>query len=286
MEKKALGKGIGALFEGAAPETMAAATGDYAPNAVIEIDLDAIVPNRFQPRRDFDDRGIDELAASLKANGLLQPVIVRANRDGGYELIAGERRWRAAQRAGLRRLPAIVRAATEQQLAVWALIENLQRQDLNAIEAARAYRRLADEFHLTQDEIARQVGKDRSTITNILRLLNLPEEVQALVITGQLDLGHAKALLSLNEARTQLQTARVVATRQLSVRATEALVRRLQQPRPRRGAVVADTAALQERLRRRLGARVQLVAARKGGRIVIHYFDATDLERLLELLQS
>jgi ParB family chromosome partitioning protein len=278
MEKKALGKGLNALFEQAPPAI------DVPQAPAVQIRLDEIVPNRYQPRRDFDEAALEQLAQSLKDNGVLQPIAVRPHPMGGYELIAGERRWRAAQRAGLAVIPAVVRPATDQQLALWALVENLQREDLNPIEAARAYRRLIDEFRLTQEEVARQVGKDRSTVANLLRLLGLPDELQRALAGGALDVGHAKALLALSDARQQLRAAQRVMRRGLSVRATEGLVARLQQPRAAKANGNVELAALEERLRRRLGTKAQILAGRSGGRIVIHYYDGTDLGRLIDLL--
>ncbi len=217
--RPALGKGLSALIPDA-PEPVRTGT--------MEVDVDLLSPNDHQPRLTMDDARLEELAQSIKANGIIQPILVR--RDGAaYRIIAGERRWRAAQRAGLQRVPVIVRDVSQgdKQLLELALIENLQRENLNPVDEALAYQRLADEFSLTQDQIAAAVGKDRSSVANFMRLLKLPEEIRGDLAAGVLSTGHARALLPLSDAAAQRQAAREVISRGLSVRETEALAKRL-----------------------------------------------------------
>src|SRR5512141_849365 len=217
MQKQALGKGLGALI----PDLSALDDKERKALGITEIDLDKIIPNEYQPRKLFDDEKLKELAASLREQGVIQPVIVH-KAGSGYELIAGERRWRAARLAGLKTIPALVKEATKRELMEMALIENIQREDLNALEAAEAYKRLQDEFKLTQEDLAQRVGKERSTVTNSLRVLGLPKEVKQRIATGALSMGHAKALLSLERVRDQIQTAATIVSKGLSVREAEA----------------------------------------------------------------
>jgi ParB family chromosome partitioning protein len=283
MEKRpALGKGLSALIPDA-PE----------PRAIqVEVDVDRITPNTFQPRAGMDDARLDELARSIKANGIIQPIVVRRMGDR-FEIIAGERRWRAALKAGLSRVPVVVReveAGQEQSVLEMALIENIQREDLNPIDEAHAYRRLTDEFHLTQDEIAAAVGKDRATVANFLRLLKLPEEVRAKVAAGHLSMGHARALLGLGDEEDQRRTARDVIARSLSVRETESLVKKAADlakappvaPQPPHADV--HTRAAEERLRFLLGTRVRIVRHGTHGRIEIDFGSEQELIRIFEQL--
>ena len=233
----------------------------------------------------MDEAKIDELARSIRANGIIQPIVVRRV-DGGYEIIAGERRWRASQRAGLLKVPVVVRDIPEDRLLAVALIENIQREDLNPIEEAAAYRRLADEYHLTQEQIADAVGKERSSVANFLRLLKLPQEVRANVGSGALSMGHARALLGLGDEAAQLRAGRDVITKNLSVRETEALVKKIAQPAPGTPAEEKDvhTRAAEERLRFVLGTRVRISRTRKGGAIEIDFTSEDELNRIYELL--
>jgi ParB family chromosome partitioning protein len=291
MEKRsALGKGLSALI----PDAPAAA----APvPGVTELDIDRLAPNEYQPRIDMDDARLDELAASIKANGVIQPIVVR--RDGqGFRIIAGERRWRAARKAGLARVPVVVKDLAgddaRQKVLEMALVENIQREDLNAIDEAKAYRRLADEFALTQDAIATAVGKDRATVANTMRLLKLPIEVQGDVASATLSMGHARALLALPGDSSQLHLAREVKTRGLSVRETEALVKRvlegdsLESPPERRAAAVQQpdvhTRAAEDKLKLQLGTRVRIKRRGKGGRIEIEFANENELIRIYEAL--
>ena len=278
VEKRpALGRGLSALI----PDSPAPAAADRS----LDVDTDLLRPNRFQPRTHMDDERIEDLARSIRANGIIQPIIVRRV-DGGFEIIAGERRWRAAQRAGLLKVPVVVREIPEERLLAVALIENIQRQDLNPIEEGQAYRRLADEFHLTQDEIADAVGKDRSSIANYVRLLRLPQEVRSNVASGALSMGHARALLAITDDAAQLQLARDVVTGNLSVRETEALIRRVQQPPVPTAEIPKDvhTRAAEDKLRLSLGTRVSIVRRRKGGRIEIEFGNEDELQRIYEYL--
>ena len=279
-KRPALGRGLSALI----PET------PERPAAPMELDLDLLTPNRYQPRGDVEDPRLDELARSITASGVIQPILVRQLAAGAYEIVAGERRWRAAQRAGLLRIPVVVRDVPEDKLLELAVVENIQREDLNPIEEATAYKRLADEYHLTQDEMAAAVGKDRSSVANYIRLLNLPAEVRAGVAARSLSMGHARALLGLPDAAAQRGAAREVVARDLSVRETEALVRKLTgvtggSPRPATPAPTdVHTRAAEEKLRFGLGTRVRIVRKGKGGRIEIEFTSEAELQRLYERL--
>ena len=284
MEKKALGKGLEALLPGGGQKVAAASAA--GGSEVEQLPVEHIMPNRYQPRKEFAESDLAELADSVKQNGVLQPVLVRRKGDGLYELIAGERRLRAAKLAGLKSIPAVIRNSSDEQAMELALVENLQRKDLNPMEAARAYHRLVNEFGLTQDAVAQRIGKDRSSIANIVRLVNLPNEIQGLMESGQLTTGHAKVLLGLTRPELQLKLARQIVESQLSVRQAEQLVTRLgratkgRRPAKRTGAYTD----LEERLQRHLGTRVSIVAGRSGGKIVLDYFTSEDLDRLVEKL--
>jgi ParB family transcriptional regulator, chromosome partitioning protein len=289
MEKRqALGKGLSALI----PE-MPEVRRDASPT---EVDVDRIVPNEHQPRQHFEDARLDELARSIKANGVIQPIVVRKV-DDGYRIIAGERRWRAAQRAGLTRVPVVVKqveAGADAQLLEMALIENIQREDLNPIDEAAAYERLSSDFSMTQEEIAAAVGKDRSSVANHMRLLKLPQEVRAEVATGRLSMGHARALIAIGDEASQRQIARDVIARNLSVRETEALVKRAANDPaagPRRPPVAppapdVHTRAAEDKLRLTLGTRVRINRKGKGGRIEIDFGNEDELQRLYSALTT
>jgi ParB family chromosome partitioning protein len=283
--RPALGKGLSALIPDM-PEP--------ARPGVLEVDIDLISPNEHQPRLQIDDARLDELAASVRDNGFIQPILVR--RTGPtYRIIAGERRWRAAQRAGLHKVPVVVRdvaESSEQQLLELALIENIQRENLNPVDEATAYQRLADQFHLTQDQIAAAVGKDRSSVANFMRLLKLPQEVRADLAAGALTMGHARALLSLSDDAAQRQAAREVISRGLSVRDTELFVKKLLAPPAsddgpaRRAAPEHDvhTRAAEDRLRFALGTKVRIVRRVRGGAIQIDFTSEAELNRIYEQL--
>jgi ParB family chromosome partitioning protein len=279
-KRQALGRGLSALIPDAPPIAAPVSTGKP-----LELDIDRLVPNHFQPRVHIDDQRLEELSQSIRANGVIQPIIVR-RRDDRYEIIAGERRWRAAQRAGMLRVPVVVRDLPDEKLLEVALIENLQREDLNAVEEARAYQRLSAEFHMTQEQIAAAVGKDRSTIANVLRLLKLPEDVLSLLSGGDLTMGHARALLGLEDGAALRRAAREVVDKRLSVRDAELLVRRLAAPLAgkREREVDPNTRAAEERLRFTLGTRVRILRKGSGGKIEIDYASEDELQRLFELL--
>jgi ParB family transcriptional regulator, chromosome partitioning protein len=284
MEKRsALGKGLSALIPDV-PEPPRQGT--------FEIDIDLLSPNEEQPRVQMDDARLDELTQSIKANGIIQPILVRRS-GNAYRIIAGERRWRAAQRAGLLRVPVVVRdvpAGSEKQLLELALVENIQRENLNPVDEALAYQRLADNYALTQDQIAAAVGKDRSSVANYLRLLKLPEEVRGSLVAGALSMGHARALLALTDPAVQRQAAREVIARSLSVRDTEALVKKLGSPAAPRTAKAepagtdVHTRAAEDRLRFALGTKVRIVRRGQGGTIEIDFGSEAELNRIYEQL--
>jgi ParB family transcriptional regulator, chromosome partitioning protein len=277
--KHGLGRGLGALLGpslSATPE---------APSAgVQELAIDTIVANPRQPRKSFDNSALQDLSASLKRSGVLQPVVVRRHGQQ-FQIVVGERRWRAAQMAGLTHIPAVVREVTDAETLELALVENLLREDLNPMEEAEAYERLLTEFSWTQEELGQRVGKDRSSVANCLRLLKLPELIQADLRAGRLTMGHARALLSLPSTADQLKLREQILAHSWSVRATEEGVQRKQRITPRRmGRRSADLAALEDALRQALATRVRLVGNERAGRIEIVYTSAEDLERLSELI--
>jgi ParB family chromosome partitioning protein len=277
--KNVLGRGLKALI----PE----AAGKGGDLRVTLIPIGQIAPNPGQPRKKFSPEALEELTASIRDRGVLQPILVRRS-VSGYELIAGERRWRAATQAGLVEIPAIVKEAGREDSLAIALIENVQREDLNPIEAAGAYHTLAEQFGLSQDDVARLVGKDRTSVANYLRLLKLPLAIQEDVSEGRLSMGHARALLALPERHRQVAARDTVIARGLSVRATEDLIRSLTRerasPASQRKASDPNVAAIEDDLRRRLGTKVALTTRGAGGAITISYHSPEELERLLEIL--
>jgi ParB family transcriptional regulator, chromosome partitioning protein len=257
------------------------------PAASVELPISAIRHNPYQPRKSVEQSDLAELAASIAEHGVLQPILVTHSAEG-YQLIAGERRLRAAQLAGLERIPALVRSADEGAQLAWALIENLQRSDLNALEQAGAFRRLVDEFGLTHEDVGARVGKSRSAVANTLRLLDLDERVQAALTASQITEGHARALAGLSDAALQVEALSQVLSSGLSVRQTEELVRRSIKgtPKSRRSASArpADVERLERGLREALATKVTLSTGRKGGKITIEYYTQEELERLYEQL--
>jgi ParB family transcriptional regulator, chromosome partitioning protein len=282
MEKKALGRGLDALLPSIKSVPMP------EPPDVQHLRVDAIVPNRYQPRQTFSPHELAELTASLKQSGLLQPILVRRKGDGIYELISGERRWRAAKEAGLETIQAVIRNCGDEESVVLALIENLQRADLNPMEMARAYHRMMNEFALTQDIIARRVGCERSSIANIVRLIHLPSEIQQLIEMNQLSIGHAKVILSLPGQNDQIRVARLVVSKVLSVRETEKLLESSPVAKKRGTKELPRTpiSDVEERLQKRLGTKVIIQKGKRGGKIVIHYFSPPELDGILETLLS
>ncbi|WP_186002142.1 ParB/RepB/Spo0J family partition protein [Corallococcus sp. Z5C101001] len=287
-QKRALGRGLSALIPQAAP----AAPAPTAPSkaGVLKLAIESIHRDSLQPRRHFDESKLHELTESIKAQGLLQPILVRKDGDG-YKIIAGERRWRASQAAGLKEIPAIVREVTEAQSFELALVENLQRADLNPIEEADGYKRLVEEFKLTQEQVAQRVGKERSTVANALRLLALPPDVKDMVADGSLSMGHARALLGVPRLPELQNLARQVTEKKLSVRDTERLVQQGRSTKKDAGKpapkVSPQVKALTEELQRRLGTKVRLSEKSPGkGTLEVDFFSYDDLDRLLKLLRK
>lgn len=273
-KRKALGKGLSALL----PEPASAPAGGLK-----EVPLDRLEPNPYQPRSSMDPARLAELSASIRETGLVQPILVR-RRGERFQIIAGERRWRAAQAAGLATIPVTVREVPDAQVLELALVENVQREELTALEEAQAFARLQSEFHLTQEEIARRVGRERSTIANTMRLLRLPREVRELVGAGRLDAGHARALLALAQAEDQVALGQEAARRGLSVREVERRVARARAPRTSGPRKDANTRAAEERLRSSLGTRVEIARRGRGGTLRIAFSSESELQRLFELL--
>ena len=280
MEKKALGRGLDALLPATKPASM-----PELPE-VQHLRVDAIVPNRYQPRQTFSPQELAELTASLKQSGMLQPVLVRRKGDGMYELISGERRWRAAKEAGLETIQAVIRNCGDEESVVLALVENLQRADLNPMEMARAYHRMMNEFGLTQDIIAQRISCERSSIANVVRLMHLPSEIQQLIETNQLSMGHAKVILGLPGQNEQLRVSQLVVSKALSVRDTEKLVESspVAKKRGTKELQRRPWSDVEERLQKRLGTKVIIQKGRRGGKIVIHYFSPPELDGILEKL--
>lgn len=289
QQKRALGRGLSALLPSAQAEKETAPRASAA-GGVSKLPIEAIKRDAHQPRKQFDEAQLKQLADSIKQQGILQPVLVR--KDGSsYRLIAGERRWRAAQLAGLKELPAIVRDVTEREAFELALVENLQRSDLNPIEEAEGYRRLVDEFRLTQDQVATKVGKERSTVANALRLLALPDEVKGMLRSGTLDMGHARALLGVPRIPELVSLARQVADGKLSVRETERLVKGKKESGggsdKKKPSQSREAKTLIEELQRRLGTKVRL-RERGGGKgtLEIEFFSYVDLDRICNLIRK
>lgn len=284
MSRKVLGRGLSALL---GEETTTSNNEEY-----LELDLDLIEPNADQPRRSFNNENLDDLAQSIKANGIVQPIIVR-RKGSKFQLVAGERRWRAAQKAGLQKIPAIIKVIADDKLLELALIENIQRQELNAIEEAKAYKNLIDTVGLTQEMIAERVGKNRTVITTFLRLLRLPDDIQKMLEEEKITAGHARALLMTENESYQRQIAKKVIELSLSVRETEKAVKRVGkeslqvvEKKEFNKKKDANMKAAETKLRRRLGTQVQIISDGKGtgGKIEIEYYSESDLDRLYQLL--
>lgn len=288
MNRKALGRGLSALLgESSNPES-------ESKEGFVEIDIDLITPNAEQPRTRFTESNLDELAQSIKVNGVVQPILVR-KRGNGYELVAGERRWRASQRAGLTKIPAVVKDISDDKVLELALVENIQRQELNAIEEAKAYRKLIDSIGLTQEMVASRVGKDRTFIANYLRLLRLPDDIQGLVSEEKISVGHARALLMADNPDVQRRVAQSIIEMSLSVRETEKAVKRINrgdtqvtgktEVKPK---LDANYKAAETKLRRKFGTQVRIIPDGRGtgGKIELEYFGEADLDRLYQLMLS
>jgi len=281
-KRKALGKGLSALIPDAEPQK------EGGRKDFFTLDVEEITPLRYQPRRDFDAEKIAELSASIKEKGIIQPLIVRESEDG-YELIAGERRLRAAIKAGLKQVPVVIKDVSDSEALQIALIENIQREDLNPIEEAMVYQRLINEFELTQDEMAQKVGKDRTTVTNSLRLLTLPEPVKEDLVRGLITTGHARALLSLPDSKSIIKARDIIIAKGMSVRETEALAKRTKEDERK---VEKDKVAdpylldLEDELTRAIGTKVKISVRGKGGKIEIEYYSQEELERIAEIIRS
>jgi len=283
MNRQALGKGIEALI----PDFEKGVPSDETSSGTSTLLIDEIVPNRLQPRQHFDDEKFNELERSIREHGVLQPVVVQKNAKG-YELIVGERRWRASKKAGLKKIPSIIREVTDTESLELALIENLNRQDLNPIEEAEAYERLAKDFGLTQEKISQRMGKSREAVANALRLLKLPRQVREDMISGGLTMGHGRALLGLNSEKDIDALRKKIIRHTLSVRETEAQVSRLKQPQEnstnnrkiQKGIFVKK---LEMELERKLGTKVEITPSQKGGKVLIRYYSDDDLERIRTL---
>ncbi len=285
MTRRALGRGLSALL----PDSPATLNEE-----MLEVDVNCIEPNTFQPRTHFDEAKLEELAQSIRVNGVIQPLLVRRIGADRYELIAGERRWRAAQRASLQQVPVIIRVIPDDKMLELALIENIQRQELNAIEEALAYKRLIETLNLTQEMVAQRVGRDRTYITNYLRLLRLPDSLQQLVEQEKLSMGHARALLGIEDPVLQTRVANNIIERGMSVRETERTIRQIIDGKGLNSKTVpgqierddANLMAAESKLRRRLGTHVKLIPSHtgKGGKIEVEYYSDNDLHRLYQLI--
>jgi ParB family chromosome partitioning protein len=281
LKKSGLGKGMAALLQ------VTEATDEGSSYFLCPIEK--IRPNRNQPRKHFAPEKLEELAASIREKGVIQPLVV-TKKDGFFEIIAGERRWRASQKAGLREIPVVIREASADAVLELALIENIQRQDLNAIEEAQAYRSLVEQFGISQEDVAKRVGKNRTTVTNALRLLKLPDEVQRDIVEERLSMGHARALLALESPDLIDKARHEIIHRQLSVRGAEDLVRRLKSnphPAPKKRLQQPDLlmSALEEQLQKRFQSRVAIhMIGTKGGKLEIHFSDSDELTRIIDLL--
>ncbi len=283
-KKRGLGRGLDALLGGASVSAMQEEAAKVDTRELQQLPLELVQRGKYQPRRDMDPQALEELAQSIRNHGVMQPIVVRPVEGGRYEIIAGERRWRASQQAGLERVPALVREVPDEAAIAMALIENIQREDLNPIEEAVALQRLQQEFQLTQQQVADAVGKSRVSVSNLLRLIALPEEIKTLLSHGDLEMGHARALLGL-PADQQVEGARHVAARGLTVRQTEALVRQWLSSKEKPKAEVKvdpDISRLEQRLAERLGSPVQIKHGQKGkGQLVIRYSSLDELQGVL-----
>lgn len=291
MAARGLGKGLDSLIPNTIGESKGKAdkgTGTENKNPETMVKLTAVEPNRDQPRKNFDEDALLELAESIKQFGLLQPILVQ-ERDGYYEIIAGERRWRAAKIAGLKEVPVIIKNLTDQEIVEISLIENIQREDLNPIEEAQAYKRLLNEFHLKQDEVAERVSKSRTAVTNSMRLLKLCDEVQQMVVNEMITTGHARALLSIEDSEEQYMIAQKVFDEKMSVREVEKLVKNLHKPeKPKKAenkSLEVIYQNIEEKLKESLGTKVSISSKENGaGKIQIEFYDHDDLDRLMEYI--
>jgi len=287
MEKRVLGRGLGALI----PEKQAADSIQVLESSIQQgvrnIPIEKLKANKYQPREDFNQEALNDLAASIKEKGFIQPVLVRF-KNNEYELIAGERRLRAAKKLGYKEIPAIIKEASDLDSLELSIIENIQRENLNSIDQAKAYKRLQDEFDMTQEKIADTIGKDRATVTNILRLLNLPAKIQEYVSRGTISMGHARAILSLTKEVEQIRLCTKVIKDDLSVRDTESYAKKMVLSRAKSKANEKDPNlnSLEQELREIFGTKVKILKAKKGGKIEIEFYSDADLQRVITLLKS
>ena len=288
MSKRVLGRGLGALIpdrDKASPEKSQIFESKVR-QGIASIPIDKIKANKYQPREGFDKQALEDLTASIKEKGFIQPVLVRA-RQGAYELIAGERRFRAAKMLNLKEVPAIIKDASDVDSLELSIIENVQREDLNPIDQAKAYKRLVDEFNMTQDSIADTIGKDRTTVANILRLLKLPQKIRDYVSRGTISMGHARAMLGLSKESEQLRLCTRVVKNDLSVRDTERYAKNLGATSKKIAAEKdPNLASVEQALKDHFGTKVRIIKAKKGGRIEMEFYSDTDLERIISLLKA
>ncbi len=284
MNRKALGKGINALIPDFAPQSSPAT----AQTGMVNLLIDEISPGETQPRKDFDDEKLQELENSIRENGVIQPIVVQ-KRDEGYEIICGERRWRASRKAGLKKIPAVIREVSNTESLQMALIENIHRQDLNPIEEAEAYKRLSQEYGLTQETIAKQVGKKRATVANYLRLLKLSRGFQEDLITGRLTMGHARAMLALETGQEMEALRREVLKNDMTVRQVEAFIQ--QKKRPEEAKAKGANAQkdifikdMEKTLQQKLGTKVTITPGKKGGKVIVSYYSIDDLNRIYDMM--
>lgn len=284
MAKRGLGKGLETLFE-TKPDDIVA----ESKNGIVDLKINSVEPNKDQPRKTFDSEKIDALAESIKEHGLIQPIIVTEEKGGMYKIVAGERRWRAAKKAGLKEIPCVIREYSGEEVAEIALIENLQREDLNPIEEALGYRLLLDDYNLTQELISQRIGKSRSAIANSLRLLSLDDQIKKLLISGEISSGHARAILSLESSELRLALVKRIIEDGLNVRQAEGIAKQLNKTKPKK--VKKDTTAydveienLENRIASTLGTKVKISHSPKKGRIEIEYYGNEDLDRILTML--
>jgi ParB family transcriptional regulator, chromosome partitioning protein len=286
MEKKALGKGLGALLPSHDPQSSG------SDQVLQKVPVTQILPNQFQPRKNFSQEELESLAESIRRNGILQPLLVRRKGDGIYELIAGERRFRAAKLASLSTVPVIIRNSKDDESTILALVENIQRKDLNPMEEAKSYTQLIEEFGLTQEMVAEQVGRERSSVANILRLVSLPTEIQQLIESEQLTLGHAKVILGLGDAKAKISVANKIIRDQLSVRDVERMIKNdqtgLKKNARAKGPSVSQRrfSNVEEQLRKYLGTKVAIRPKARGGELTVAYYSDEDLTRIVDVILS
>lgn len=295
IRPRGLGRGLESLFSDSSGHTdetgiMETQEDEKVESKVLVIDINQIFPNPEQPRRRFEDEKIEELAASLKGHGMIQPILVK-KAEKGYEIIAGERRWRAARRADLKQIPCIIKTLDEKQYMLISLIENMQRENLNALEEATAFESMMDKFHMTQEEISRNIGKSRPYIANALRLLKLPREIQDMVIEGKMSGGHARALVAIDRKEMQIAAAEEIIEKGLSVRQAEAIsanqpAARKKKPTPAKREAEIELSNIESEMRATLGTKVKIHQGNKRGKIEIEYYSMEELERLIELILS